>query len=236
MGVIKNLMLRVGADFSAVTKQAKKASSSMGNMMSAINRSTSKLNGAISNMNKVLGAAGIAVGLTGIVTAAKNAAAAFNEVQENNAALAQVMKNTMGATREQWQSILDLCDAQQRLGVIDGEVAKAGAVELATYLGLSDSLEKLLPVMDDMLAQQYGLNATSENAVNIATMLGKVMNGQTGALSRYGYSFTKAQEEILKYGTEAQRAAVLAQVVTESVGGMNAALAQTDAAVFLSNG
>ena len=227
MGVIKNLMLRVGADFSAVTKQAKKASSSMGNMMSAINRSTSKLNGAISGMNKLLGAAGIAVGLTGIVTAAKNAAAAFNEVQENNAALAQVMKNTMGATREQWQSILDLCDAQQRLGVIDGEVAKAGAVELATYLGLSDSLEKLLPVMDDMLAQQYGLNATSENAVNIATMLGKVMNGQTGALSRYGYSFTKAQEEILKYGTEAQRAAVLAQVVTESVGGMNAALAQT---------
>ena len=227
MGVIKNLMLRVGADFSAVTKQAKKASSSMGNMMSAINRSTSKLNGAISGMNKVLGAAGIAVGLTGIVTAAKNAAAAFNEVQENNAALAQVMKNTMGATREQWQSILDLCDAQQRLGVIDGEVTKAGAVELATYLGLSDSLEKLLPVMDDMLAQQYGLNATSENAVNIATMLGKVMNGQTGALSRYGYSFTRAQEEILKYGTEAQRAAVLAQVVTESVGGMNAALAQT---------
>ena len=227
MGVIKNLMLRVGADFSAVTKQAKKASSSMGNMMSAINRSTSKLNGAISSMNKVLGAAGIALGVTGIVTAAKNAAAAFNEVQENNAALAQVMKNTMGATREQWQSILDLCDAQQRLGVIDGEVAKAGAVELATYLGLSDSLEKLLPVMDDMLAQQYGLNATSENAVNIATMLGKVMNGQTGALSRYGYSFTKAQEEILKYGTEAQRAAVLAQVVTESVGGMNAALAQT---------
>ena len=227
MGVIKNLMLRVGADFSAVTKQAKKASSSMGNMMSAINRSTSKLNGAISGMNKLLGAAGIAVGLTGIVTAAKNAAAAFNEVQENNAALAQVMKNTMGATREQWQSILDLCDAQQRLGVIDGEVAKAGAVELATYLGLSDSLEKLLPVMDDMLAQQYGLNATSENAVNIATMLGKVMNGQTGALSRYGYSFTKAQEEMLEYGTEAQRAAVLAQVVTESVGGMNAALAQT---------
>lgn len=227
MGVIKNLMLRVGADFSAVTKQAKKASSSMGSMMSAINRSTSKLNGAISNMNKVLGAAGIAVGLTGIVHAAKDAAAAFNEVQENNAALAQVMKNTMGATREQWQSILDLCDAQQRLGVIDGEVTKAGAVELATYLGLSDSLEKLLPVMDDMLAQQYGLSATSENAVNIATMLGKVMNGQTGALSRYGYSFTKAQEEILKYGTEAQRAAVLAQVVTESVGGMNAALAQT---------
>lgn len=227
IGVIKNLMLRVGADFSAVTTQSKKASKSMGSMMSAINRSTSKLNSAISGMNKVLGAAGIAVSLAGIVSAAKNAAAAFNEVQENNAALAQVMKNTMGATKEQWRSVLDLADAQQRLGVIDAEVTKAGAVELATYLGLSDSLETLIPVMNDMLAQQYGMAASSENATNIATMLGKVMNGQTGALSRYGYSFTAAQEAILKYGDEAQRAAVLAQVVEESVGGMNQALAQT---------
>lgn len=229
MGVIKNLMLRVGADFSAVTTQSKKASQSMGSMMSAINRSTSKLNSAISGMNKVLGAAGIAVSLAGIVSAAKNAAAAFNEVQENNAALAQVMKNTMGATKEQWLSVLDLADAQQRLGVIDAEVTKAGAVELATYLGLSDSLKTLIPVMNDMLAQQYGMAASSENAANIATMLGKVMNGQTGALSRYGYSFTAAQEAILKYGDEAQRAAVLAQVVEESVGGMNQALAQTPA-------
>lgn len=227
IGVIKNLMLRVGADFSAVTTQSKKASKSMGSMMSAINRSTSKLNSAISGMNKVLGAAGIAVSLAGIVSAAKNAAAAFNEVQENNAALAQVMKNTMGATKEQWRSVLDLADAQQRLGVIDAEVTKAGAVELATYLGLSDSLKTLIPVMNDMLAQQYGMAASSENAANIATMLGKVMNGQTGALSRYGYSFTAAQEAILKYGDEAQRAAVLAQVVEESVGGMNQALAQT---------
>lgn len=220
-------MLRVGADFSAVTTQSKKASKSMGSMMSAINRSTSKLNSAIGGMSKVLGAAGIAVSLAGVVHAAKDAAAAFNEVQENNAALAQVMKNTMGATKEQWRSVLDLADAQQRLGVIDAEVTKAGAVELATYLGLSDSLETLIPVMNDMLAQQYGMAASSENAANIATMLGKVMNGQTGALSRYGYSFTTAQEAILKYGDEAQRAAVLAQVVEESVGGMNQALAQT---------
>lgn len=222
-------MLRVGADFSAVTTQSKKASQSMGSMMSAINRSTGKLNSAISGMNKVLGAAGIAVSLAGIVSAAKNAAAAFNEVQENNAALAQVMKNTMEATKDQWRSVLDLADAQQRLGVIDAEVTKAGAVELATYLGLSDSLKTLIPVMNDMLAQQYGMAASSENAANIATMLGKVMNGQTGALSRYGYSFTAAQEAILKYGDEAQRAAVLAQVVEESVGGMNRALAQTPA-------
>ena len=80
--------------------------------------------------------------------------------------------------------------------------------------------------MNDMVAQQYGYNATQESAVNIATMMGKVMDGQVGALSRYGYKFTEAQEAILKFGTEEQRAATLAEVVSESVGGVNAALAQ----------
>ena len=78
-----------------------------------------------------------------------------------------------------------------------------------------------MPVMNDMLAQQYGLNASQESAAQIATMMGKVMDGQVGALSRYGYKFTEAQEQILKFGTEEQRAATLAEVVSESVGGVS---------------
>lgn len=143
--------------------------------------------------------------------------------------LATTMRNTMGACESDIQSIKDLCSAQQELGIIGDEVQLAGAQELATYLSEKQSLEKLIPVMNDMLAQQYGLNATQENATQIATMLGKVMDGQTGALSRYGYSFDEVQEKILKYGTEAERAAVLCEVVESSVGGMNAELAKTDA-------
>lgn len=59
-------------------------------------------------------------------------------------------------------------------------------------------------------------------------MLGKVMNGQTDALSRYGYKFDEAQKQILQFGSESERAAVLAQVVSEAVGGMNAELANTN--------
>ncbi|MBD5225454.1 MAG: hypothetical protein HDS68_05740 [Bacteroidales bacterium] len=142
--------------------------------------------------------------------------------------LAVTMRNTMGAREEDIQSIKDLCSAQQALGVIGDEVQLAGAQKLATYLGEKQSLEQLIPVMNDILAQQYGLNATQENAAQIATMLGKVMEGQVGALSRYGYKFDEAQEQILKYGEEAERAAVLCDVVSSSVGGMNAELAKTD--------
>lgn len=151
---------------------------------------------------------------------------AMQEVAESK--LANNMRNTMGARDEDIQSIKDLCSAQQQLGVIGDEVQLSGAQELATYLEKKSSLERLIPVMNDMLAQQYGLEASQESAAQIATMLGKVMDGQVGALSRYGYKFDEAQEQILKFGTEEQRAAVLAEVVESAVGGMNAELAKTD--------
>ena len=141
--------------------------------------------------------------------------------------LGQVMRNTMGASDAEIQSIKNLTAAQQKIGVIGDEVQLAGAQELGTYLGKADSLKALIPVMNDMLAQQYGFNATQEQAATIAGMLGKVMDGQVGALSRYGYKFNEQQEKILKFGTESQRVATLIDVVSASVGGVNEALAKT---------
>lgn len=141
--------------------------------------------------------------------------------------LAQAMQNTMEASQEEINSIKELCSAQQQLGIIGDEIQLSGAQELATYLQKSQSLKTLIPVMNDMVAQQYGYNASAESAIQIASMLGKVMNGQTEALSRYGYKFDEAQKYILKYGDEEERVAVLADVVEEAVGGMNEKMAQT---------
>lgn len=171
--------------------------------------------------------------VTGVIDQLQGALGALTEMSqaqvEVETKLGVAMRNTMGATDEDIQAIKDLCSAQQELGIIGDEVQLAGAQELATYLEERESLEKLIPVLNDMTAQQYGFNATQESSAQIASMLGKVMEGQTAALSRYGYSFDEAQEQILKFGTESERAAVLADVVSQSVGGMNAALAQTDA-------
>jgi len=227
MPVVKNLMVRAGADFSAITKQANKAKNSMKGMERSVSKSCSGMAVAASGMKKAFAALGAAVSVTAIVSAAKNAKAAYDEQAEASAKLARVMQNTMGATAEQVQAVEDYIDTQERLGIVTGDVQTAGAQELATYLTMTSSLKKLISVMNDMVAQQYGIGASAESAVSIATMLGKVMNGQTSALSRYGYTFNAAQEAVLKYGTEAQRAAVLAEVVGESVGGMNEALAAT---------
>ena len=227
MPVVKNLMVRAGADFSAITKQSKKVQASMKGMESTVRKSCSRMSVAAAGMKKAFAAIGAAVSVVAIGKAAKDAKDAYDAQAEASAKLAQVMRNTMGATKAEIQSIEDYIDAQERLGVVAGDVQTEGAQELATYLTLSSSLKTLIPVLNDMVAQQYGIGASAESAVSIATMLGKVMNGQTSALSRYGYTFDAAQEAVLKYGTEAQRAAVLAEVVGESVGGMNKALAAT---------
>jgi hypothetical protein len=152
---------------------------------------------------------------------------AYNTQMVAERQLEQVMRNTIGATDEQIKSIKEYAAAQQKLGVIGDEVQLAGAKELATYLTKTESLKTLMPMMNDMLAHQYGLNASQEQAVNIALMVGKVLDGQVGALSRVGYRFTEAEEKVLKFGNEEERVAMLSQIVTKYVGGVNAALAAT---------
>ena len=184
-----------------------------------------RINQAAFKLNNIFMAAKTVIG--GIDDAFQSCVQANQAQQEAETKLGQVMRNTMAASDEQIESIKALTAAQQQLGIIGDEVQLAGAQELGTYLEKTESLQKLIPVMNDMVAQQYGYNATQESAVGIATMMGKVMEGQVGALSRYGYKFDEAQEKILKYGTEAEKVATLAEVIGESVGGMNAALADT---------
>lgn len=155
-------------------------------------------------------------------------AGAYAEDEVQAAKLATVMRQRMSATDAEIESIKKLASEQQKLGIIGDETQLAGAQQVATFLKEKQSLETLLPAMNNLLAQQKGLNATTEDARNIGNLMGKVMQGQTSALTRVGITFTDAEEAALKYGTESERAAVLAQVITNNVGQMNAELAATE--------
>jgi hypothetical protein len=207
------------------------AAGAMSDIGASATAATGNVNGFMSAVQKIrdVGLAVRAVSgfFNGLSSSVQGLKDAYMETSVAESKLAAVMRNTMGATRDEIDSILELASAQSKLGVIGGGEMLGGAQELATYLSSAESLRKLTPVMNDMLAQQYGLNASQEQAVQIGSMLGKVMQGQTGALSRYGYTFDAVQEKILKTGTEAERAAVLFDVISESVGGVNAALAAT---------
>ena len=202
----------------------------LGGSIEQAKNSSEGLKTSLLNFNQAVGAIQNVAAAFSQVSSAVNGMTQFYAAQvEAETKLQTVMRNTMDATDDEVQSIKDLCSAQQELGVVGADVQVAGAQELATYASKKSSLATLIPVMNDMIAQQYGFNATQESAVNIATMMGKVFAGQTSALSRYGYTFSEAQEQILKFGTEEEKAATLAEVIRQSVGGVNEELAKTDA-------
>ena len=143
--------------------------------------------------------------------------------------LVEIYKTRMGANKAAAQSTMELASALQQQGVVGDEVALAFSQQMATYSSMPSTVNALMPAFENLLVQQKGLNGTQEDAVGLANMFGKAMMGQTGALKRAGISFTDAQADVLKYGTEEEKAAMMAKVITQNVGNMNAEFAKTDA-------
>lgn len=162
-----------------------------------------------------------------IIAGIKKAMGAYQVQSAAETKLTEIYKTRMGVTKSAARETMKLASALQKEGVIGDEVTLSGAQQLATFAKYPKTVNKLLPAMGNLLAQQKGVNATSEDAVNIGNLMGKVMQGQTGALKRVGVTFDENQEKILKYGTEEERAATLAEVITSNVGNMNKTMAKT---------
>lgn len=183
---------------------------------------------AASNLaQKVIGMVGAYVSIHSAVNAIKDVLSAENTQIEAETKLTTVMQQRMDATDQMVQSVKDLTAAQQGLGVVGDEVQMAGAQQMATFLNNSDALQTLIPAMNNLAVQQNGVAVSGENMKNIANMMGKAMQGQVSALTRVGITMTDAEQKALKNGNEMERAAMLAQIITNNVGNMNEAIAST---------
>ena len=142
--------------------------------------------------------------------------------------LETTMKRTSNASKEQIQAIKDEASALQNVGIVGDEVALAGANQLAVYGLRSDQIKKLMPNLNDMIAKEKGLNGTQEDAVAMADVIGKAMNGKTKGLLKYGVSLTAAEEKLFKTMKQEQRMEFISKKLNESIGGTNKALRETD--------
>lgn len=192
-----------------------------------------KINKAIGSKLQSVGkgmikAGAIATGLSVPIIAGINKAMDAYKIQSAaETKLTEIYKTRMGVSDKAAKKTMELASALQKQGIIGDEVALSGSQQLATFAKYPSTINTLMPAMENLLAQQKGVNATAEDAVGIGNLMGKVMMGQTGALRRVGVTFTEAQEKVLKYGTEQERAAMLAKVITDNVGNMNKAMLQT---------
>lgn len=192
-----------------------------------------EISGSLSNRLKSVGASLAKSGalITAIsvplIAGINKALDAYQVQLESETKLTEIYKTRMGASEDAAQATMDYASALQQIGVVGDEVTLSGAQQLATFAQYPGTVDALLPAMNNLLVQQHGLNATTADAVNIANLMGKAMNGNTGALKRAGITFTDAQAEVMKYGTEEERAAMLSEVITQNVGNMNEEMAKT---------
>ena len=193
-----------------------------------INQAEKKTSKFGAGIKKLAGAMAAVFAVGKIIQWAKAAKAAYTVQAEAEIKLATIMKQRMGLGKQAVEDLKKQAAAQQNIGVIGDEVQLSGLQQLATFLKQKESLEALLPAMNNLLAQQKGNNAQAVDAVNVANMMGKVLDGQVASLRRIGITFTEAQGEAMKTGNEFERSAMLAEVITNNVGNMNEELGKTD--------
>lgn len=213
-----------------------KVQSSMGSSFGRVQKQLAGLERGLGNIKRAaLGVLGTYLGINAIKSFAGDSTAAAKEQLEAETKLEAILQNVRSiqkqgpeAYKKAKAELVGVASQLQKVGVIGDEVAVAGFQQLATFQMSEKEISILSTGMADLLAQQKGLNATQEDAVSIAQMIGKVMDGNVGALRRVGISFTEAQEQALKTGDRTKRAAILAEVLKQNVGGVNKALRDTD--------
>lgn len=132
-----------------------------------------------------------------------------------------------GAVEKAKAALIDYAGALQKVGVVGDEVTIAGMQQLATFQLNDGQIKQLSAGMLDLLVQQKGLNATQEDAVGVAALIGKALDGNAGALTRAGIKISDAEKNLIKFGDSEQRAALISQILERSVGGVNKSMAQT---------
>lgn len=224
---------RFSAVWNALPEGARNAATKAG---SALHSDLSKASGLASKAVSGIGnaAKGMATVVSGAATAAagylvnfgKQSVAAALKAGEVTAKFQQVAKNNNWTDEEQ-KSLLSLNKTLGQTGVISGGTLKAAQAQLGTFALTADQVKTLTPALADMIANNKGYNATAQDGVQIANLLGKVMTGSATALSKYGVTMTDAQKKVLQEGSASEKAAMAAQVLEANFGGINKALAQT---------
>lgn len=240
----KELMVRLKADINSINQTTSQVNKGIRGMTKNLNNDIKKsmtlvskdVNKSVNGMSKSFKRLGLVIAsvfaVNRLLRFGKASMDLYSTQIQQEMKLASIMKQRMGSTNQSIDSIKRYASELQKLGVVGDEVQLAGVQQIATFASQEESIRTLMPALANLITQQKGLNATTNDAQSIGNMMGKVLQGQTKALNRVGITFSEAEEYVLKYGNELERANMLAKVITNNVGNVNQALANTPTGVI----
>lgn len=175
-------------------------------------------------LGKVMKIAAAYLSVRSAVNFVKEAIEASNEAQNINTQLAVTLKNS-GNGQDAYDQ---LTAAATKYGMYTQTAMTAAAAEFATYVSDSDAVESLMGTLTNYMAGMSGGGALdTQQVVDYATQLGKVLNGTFDGIAKKGFTVSDAQKEILQTGTDMEKAAVVADIINESWGNLYEQMSNT---------
>lgn len=191
MAVIKNLMVRVGANFSGLINGSKKAQASINNLNKTMSGAQQTMSASVGKMGTSLGklgklAAG-ALSVGALVRFGKSAIDAGSDIAE----VQNVVDTAFGSMRDKCEAFADKAIESFGMSTLSAKKTASTYMAMAKSLGLSEGAAA------DMSIALAGLSGDVASFYNISqeaadTKLKSVFTGETETLKELGVVMTQA--------------------------------------------
>jgi hypothetical protein len=141
----------------------------------------------------------------------------------------RLLKVGVGATDLQIESLNKQAKALENVGVVGAGTVTQVQSQLATFNLQASTIAALTPAILDYVTAEKGAAATTEEFKSATNGLAQALNGNFTSLTRVGFVIDQTTRDLIKNGTEAQRAAAIVQVLDSTYKGFNASLRDTSA-------
>jgi hypothetical protein len=190
---------------------------------------TDKLGRSVKNLAKTLG---LAFSAAAILSYGKAAVRASLEAQAQQQRLAALLKVTNGATQQQVDVLNDQALALEKIGVVTGGNVTQVQSQLATFDLQIATIKALTPAILDYVTAEKGAAASASDFKSMTNGLAQALNGNFTSLTRTGFVLDDVTKNLIKNGTEAERAEALIKVLNSTYKDFNKNLRDTPAGQF----
>jgi hypothetical protein len=194
-----------------------------------INKADKSVNNLQKSTVKLGQALGVALSTAAIVAYGKSAVRAFANAEAQQERLVRLLKVGVGATDLQIESLNKQAKALENVGVVGAGTVTQVQSQLATFNLQASTIAALTPAILDYVTAEKGAAATTEEFKSATNGLAQALNGNFTSLTRVGFVIDQTTRDLIKNGTEAQRAAAIVQVLDSTYKGFNASLRDTAA-------
>ena len=152
---------------------------------------------------------------------------AFAEAEAQQQRLSKLLEVTTGATYGEVAALNAQSKALERLGVVTAGSITQVQSQLATFNLQVSTIKALTPAILDYVTAEKGATASASDFKSMTNGLAQALNGNFASLTKTGFVLDDVTKDLIKNGTEAERAAALVKVLDSTYKGFNESLRQT---------